>query len=39
MLTFYGVLIGAWIVALAGLVLSAATLAGWMWPRGETQET
>jgi cytochrome c oxidase subunit I+III len=39
MLAFYGVLMSSWIVAAAGAVASAGTLMGWLWPRGETQET
>jgi heme/copper-type cytochrome/quinol oxidase subunit 1 len=36
---FYGVLLGSWPIAVAGVVLFGGALAGWFWPRGETQET
>jgi cytochrome c oxidase subunit 1/cytochrome c oxidase subunit I+III len=39
LVAFYGVLAGAWSVALAGLVLMGGSLMGWFWPREETQET
>jgi cytochrome c oxidase subunit I+III len=39
MLAFYGVLLSSWMVAAVGAVASAGTLIGWLWPRGETQET
>jgi cytochrome c oxidase subunit I+III len=39
MLTFYGVLGGAWVVAAAGTVLCGATLVGWHWPHGEADES
>ena len=39
MLAFYGVLLSSWMVAAVGAVASAGTLMGWLWPRGETQET
>jgi cytochrome c oxidase subunit 1/cytochrome c oxidase subunit I+III len=39
MLVFYGVLLSSWMVAAVGAVASAGTLMGWLWPRGETQET
>jgi cytochrome c oxidase subunit I+III len=39
MLVFYGVLLSSWLVAAVGAVASAGTLMGWLWPRGETQET
>jgi cytochrome c oxidase subunit I+III len=39
MLAFYGVLLSSWLVAAVGAVASAGTLMGWLWPRGETQET
>ncbi|MGH2757587.1 MAG: cytochrome c oxidase subunit I, partial [Actinomycetota bacterium] len=35
----YGALFDAWPVALAGGVAIAVCIAGWFWPRGETQET
>jgi cytochrome c oxidase subunit I+III len=38
-LTFYGVLLSAWVVAAVGAVVSAGALMGWLWPRGQTQET
>jgi cytochrome c oxidase subunit I+III len=36
---FVGLLIEAWVVAIAGAVLCGAGLAGWFWPRAQTQET
>jgi cytochrome c oxidase subunit I+III len=39
MLAFYGVLLSSWMVAAVGAVASAGALMGWLWPRGETQET
>ena len=36
---FYGLLLDAHAVAIAGAVGCMATLMGWFWPRGETQET
>jgi cytochrome c oxidase subunit I+III len=39
MVAFYGVLLSSWMVAAVGAVASAGTLIGWLWPRGETQET
>ena len=39
MLAFYGVLVSSWMVAAVGAVASAGALMGWLWPRGETQET
>jgi cytochrome c oxidase subunit I+III len=39
MLAFYGVLLSSWMVAAVGAVASAGTLMGWLWPRGQTQET
>jgi cytochrome c oxidase subunit I+III len=39
LVAFYGVLAGAWAVALAGLVLMGGSLMGWFWPRQETQES
>jgi cytochrome c oxidase subunit I+III len=39
MLAFYGVLLSSWMVAAVGAIASAGTLMGWLWPRGETQET
>jgi hypothetical protein len=35
----YGVLFDAWPVASGGGVAIAVCVAGWFWPRGETQET
>ena len=37
--TCYGVLFDAWPVAAVGGVAIAVCIAGWFWPRGETQET
>ncbi|HYZ14131.1 MAG TPA: cytochrome c oxidase subunit I [Actinomycetota bacterium] len=39
MVAFYGVLLSSWMVAAVGAIASAGTLTGWLWPRGETQET
>ncbi|HYX79182.1 MAG TPA: cytochrome c oxidase subunit I [Actinomycetota bacterium] len=39
MLAFYGALVGSWEVAAFGGVLTGGAMAGWLWPRGETQET
>jgi cytochrome c oxidase subunit I+III len=39
MLTFYGVLLSSWEMTVVGAVSSAAAIMGWLWPRGETQET
>jgi cytochrome c oxidase subunit I+III len=39
MLTFYGVLLSSWGTALVGTAAVAGAIAGWLWPRGETQET
>jgi cytochrome c oxidase subunit I+III len=39
MLAFYGVLLSSWVIATAGAVAAAGSLMGWLWPRGETQET
>jgi hypothetical protein len=39
MLTFYGMLLSSWGVAVAGAAASVGALMGWLWPRGETQET
>jgi cytochrome c oxidase subunit I+III len=36
---FYGVLLGAWPVAAVGGAACVGCLMGWLWPRGETQET
>jgi cytochrome c oxidase subunit I+III len=36
---FYSLLLGAWPVAVLAVLASAAALAGWFWPRGQTQET
>jgi cytochrome c oxidase subunit I+III len=38
-LAFYGVLLAAWVVAAVGGIASAGALMGWLWPRGQTQET
>jgi hypothetical protein len=35
----YGVLLSSWPVAAAGASGCAIGIAGWFWPRGETQET
>jgi cytochrome c oxidase subunit I len=37
--TSYALLIGWWGTAVACLVLVVGAIAGWLWPRGETQET
>jgi cytochrome c oxidase subunit I+III len=39
MLTFYGLLLSSWGVAVSGAASSVGALMGWLWPRGETQET
>jgi cytochrome c oxidase subunit I+III len=39
LLVAVGVLLNAWPVAIVGVVASGAGLAGWYWPRGQTQET
>ena len=39
MLTFYGVLASSWAVAAVGAAAVAGSIMGWLWPRGETQET
>jgi cytochrome c oxidase subunit I+III len=39
MLTFYGMLLSSWGVTVAGAAASVGALMGWLWPRGETQET
>ena len=36
---FYAVLLDAYVVAIVAAVGCIATLMGWFWPRGETQET
>jgi len=36
---FYGMLLEFAFVAVVGGILSALSLVGWFWPRGETQET
>jgi cytochrome c oxidase subunit I len=36
---FTALLVDAWAVAIAGVVACAAGLAGWFWPRAQTQET
>jgi cytochrome c oxidase subunit 1/cytochrome c oxidase subunit I+III len=38
-LAFFGVLTGSWTVAVAGAAAGAGSIIGWLWPRGETQET
>ena len=35
----YGLLFGAYVVAIVGLIATAVGILGWFWPRGETQET
>ena len=39
LVTFYAVLLDAHAIAIAGALACIATLMGWFWPRGETQET
>ncbi|MGH2817430.1 MAG: cytochrome c oxidase subunit I [Actinomycetota bacterium] len=39
MATLYGVLVDAYVFAGLGAVACLAAVAGWFWPRGETQET
>jgi cytochrome c oxidase subunit I+III len=39
MLAFYGALVGSWEIAAIGAVLTGGGMAGWLWPRAETQET
>ncbi len=39
LVTAYGILLSAWYVAGAGGAGIAGCLVGWLWPRGETQET
>lgn len=36
---FVAVLLDVWAVAVAAVVAAGAGLAGWFWPRNETQET
>ncbi|HET7481791.1 MAG TPA: cytochrome c oxidase subunit I [Actinomycetota bacterium] len=36
---FFGLLVDAYAVAAAAAIASAASIMGWFWPRGETQET
>ncbi len=36
---FYAVLFDVYLVAVAGIVAVFGSIAGWFWPRGETQET
>ncbi|HEX6332266.1 MAG TPA: cytochrome c oxidase subunit I [Actinomycetota bacterium] len=36
---FTGVLFSSWGVAVVGAIASVAATMGWLWPRGETQET
>jgi cytochrome c oxidase subunit I+III len=38
-LAFYGFLFSSWGLAVVGAVASAGGLMGWLWPRGQTQET
>jgi len=35
---FWGVVFGAYLLAGAGALLFAASMVGWYWPKGETQE-
>jgi len=35
----YGLLLGAWIVTVVGVLGSVAGVMGWFWPKEETQET
>jgi hypothetical protein len=37
--TFFAVLVGSWMVAVTGVALVGGSIAGWLWPREETQET
>jgi len=39
MIMFYGVLFDSGLLAATGVLASAASVAGWFWPTGETQET
>jgi hypothetical protein len=39
MLTLYGILVDSALLAGAGALAATASVAGWFWPRGETQET
>ena len=36
--TAYGILLDAYLVAIAGALATAAGIMGWFWPKGETQE-
>jgi hypothetical protein len=36
---FVGLLVRSWVVWVAAAVASLISVAGWFWPRGETQET
>ncbi|MPZ72882.1 MAG: cytochrome c oxidase subunit I [Nitriliruptorales bacterium] len=36
---FYALLLQVWVVAVVAVLASAAAVAGWFWPRGQTQET
>jgi cytochrome c oxidase subunit I+III len=39
LVVFVALLLDAWAVAVVGAVACGAGLAGWFWPRGQTQET
>ena len=39
LVVFYGVLIDFWPLAVAGVAGCVVGIAGWFWPRGQTQET
>jgi hypothetical protein len=39
MATLYGILVDSTWLTGAGTLAAAASVAGWFWPRGETQET
>jgi cytochrome c oxidase subunit I+III len=39
LVVFSAVLVDAWAIAVLAVVASAASLMGWFWPRGQTQET
>src|SRR5207245_5254673 len=39
LVAFWGVVFGAYLLAVAGALLFAAAMVGWYWPKGETQET
>ncbi len=39
LILFYAILMEGWPFAIVAVLACAATMAGWFWPRGETQET